>query len=124
MDRVFDTIERLRHADEATRKWAMVLTVGAAVLLIGVVWAATLRWQFGSAAPSAASTENEAVNASLPSLGELFSRTGEAAGENAKDQLRDLLLGEEPAPAEPSLLQTAPLDEGSGGTRLPSSSQK
>jgi hypothetical protein len=117
MERVLEYVDQLRRADEVTRTRALFGIAAVGVLLIGAVWLTMLRWQLrGPANPTQAAEEPTGV---LPTLGEVLSESGGAAQEAARAQLRDLLLGDEPAAPTPAEQPAT-----GQGVRLPSSSQK
>ena len=93
MERVFDTIDRLRSTSEETRRRLLFVSVGVIALLLGTVWAMTIRWQLVPLGPA----EPVAEESALPSVGEVLSRGTSDTWVRAKAMLREFLQESERA---------------------------
>ena len=90
MDRVLATIDRLREASEGTRRRVLFAVVSVVVLVLGAIWAVTLRAQL-----TPKSSLSEAEPAALPSVAEVIQRSSAALFGSIKSGLRGLILGDE-----------------------------
>lgn len=90
MDRVLETIERLREASEATRRRVLYITVVAFIAVLGMGWVWSISAQLAPEVSAPVSTTP------LPSVAELLGKSGNAALGSIRSSLRDLILGDEP----------------------------
>lgn len=84
-------IENLRELPEPLRRQIMWLLVGVFVIVIGVLWALTLSWQFASS--SSAGNSTNATDSNLPSIGQSLQNDGGQIGSGIKGVLRNFILG-------------------------------
>lgn len=94
MEKVLTIIDRLRESDEATRRRALFGIVAGAVLLLGVLWTFSFRAQL-----STQTADSSVVESELPSVGELFRRSGSSLFGTLKSGAKNLILGETRTPA-------------------------
>lgn len=113
MDRVLETIERLREASEGTRRLVLYVVVAVFVVILGAGWAWSMSVQLTAkvSAPVSATP--------LPSVPELLGKSGNAVLGSIRSSLRDLILGDE----QPQELQRETISNGGqrGGFTLPKS---